>query len=153
MAALQNPGSRPQFNNINWGMAQRAIADDYQRLIWGPAEILNGRMASEGLPSCNCTALLLASCWACIFRHPSHSLHSWTASTVSCCGSTCVPSTLCGVYQIMTDLVRSVVLTRAHAWASLLRVRAEHELGTALAASKTLPGAGNLRQKTSSSKA
>ena len=28
-------------------MAQRAIADDYQRLIWGPAEILNGRMASE----------------------------------------------------------------------------------------------------------
>lgn len=45
--SLQNPDSRPQFNNINWAMAQRAIADDYQRLIWGPAEILNGRMASE----------------------------------------------------------------------------------------------------------
>ncbi|CAL5222884.1 g5312 [Coccomyxa viridis] len=44
----QNPGSRPQFNNINWAMAQRAIADDYQRLIWGPAEILNGRMAMIG---------------------------------------------------------------------------------------------------------
>ena len=44
---LQNPDNRYQFNNINWAMAQRAIADDYQRLIWGPAELLNGRMASE----------------------------------------------------------------------------------------------------------
>jgi len=44
----QNPENRYQFNNINWAMAQRAIADDYQRLIWGPAELLNGRMAMVG---------------------------------------------------------------------------------------------------------
>ena len=48
---VQNPENRYQFNNINWAMAQRAIADDYQRLIWGPAELLNGRMASELFPS------------------------------------------------------------------------------------------------------
>ena len=44
---MQNPGSKYSFNGVNLGMARRAIAEDYQRLIWGPAELLNGRMASE----------------------------------------------------------------------------------------------------------
>ena len=44
---VQNPGSKYSFDNVNWGMARRAIAEDYQRLIWGPAELLNGRMASK----------------------------------------------------------------------------------------------------------
>ncbi|CAK0785171.1 hypothetical protein CVIRNUC_008377 [Coccomyxa viridis] len=45
---VQNPGSKYSFDNVNWGMARRAIAEDYQRLIWGPAELLNGRMAMVG---------------------------------------------------------------------------------------------------------